>query len=206
MSEDPLAQHEDLIRLAQDGDQAAWTALVEQHTEGLRRRIRGRMGGPVRRRVSESDVLQEAWIVAERRLGDFESHGPEAFRAWLGLIAENTVRGLIKRHAGAEKRDARTEVARGARAETAQHLGQDPTASALAVGREMRERIGAAMSELPQDYKTVIELLQHRRVTIGEASELMGRTPNAVKKLHGRALAELASLLDVRGRRHPRAD
>lgn len=206
MPNDPRTQHETLIRLAQGGDERAWTSLVEQHTEGLRRRIRGRMGGPVRRRVSESDVLQETWVVAGRRLGEFESHGPEAFRAWLGLIAENTVRGLIKRHAGAEKRDARTEVPRGARAETAHHRGHDPSASALAVGREMRMRIGAAMRELPQDYRTVIELLQHRRVTIAEASELMGRSANAVKKLHGRALAELAALLDVRGRRDDRAD
>ena len=160
----------------------------------------------MRRRVSESDVLQETWIVAGRRLGEFECHGPEAFRAWLGLIAENTVRGLLKRHVGAGMRDARTEVPRGARARTPHHEGHGPSASALAVGREMRERIGAAMSELPEDYRTVIELLQHRRVTIAEASELMGRTSNAVKKLHGRALAELAVLLDVRGRRHSRAD
>ena len=49
-------------------------------------------------------------------------------------------------------------------------------------------------------WERVLELLQHRRLTLGEAAELMGRSVNAIKKLHARALGELASKLGVRGR------
>lgn len=201
MSDANSASLDELIRRAQSGDEDSWAQLVEQHTAGLRRRIRSRLSPPVRRRISDSDVVQETWMVANRRLQDFESQGPGSFQAWLGAIAEHTARGFVKRHARAAKRDARTEVTRGARVETAHFAGRRPTASAEAMGRELRGRIGEAMAVLPKDYRTIIELLQHRRVTIAEAAELMGRTPNAIKKLHGRALGELAEILGVQGRK-----
>ena len=50
---------------------------------------------------------------------------------------------------------------------------------------------------MPDDYQTVIQLLQHRRMTIVEAGELMGRSANAIKKLHARALLDLADRLDL---------
>ena len=206
MVEPAPTQIQALILRAQAGDEAAWSALVEGYAEGLRRRVRKRLSPPVRRRVSESDVVQETWMMARRKLSDFEFQGEESFRAWLGAIAENTTRGLVKRHARAAQRDVRTEVTRGSRKQTAHHPGTLPTASSEATGRELRVHIETAMGDLSPDHRTVIELLQHRRVTIAEAGELMGRSTNAVKKLHGRALAELAERLGVRGRGSDEAD
>lgn len=200
MSRPPTTDLEALILRAQGGDEAAWASLVERQAPGLRRRIRARLGPVVRRRIAESDVMQETWIIATRQLQDFEFQGAGSFQAWLGAIADNAARGLLRRHAGAEKRDVRTEVAPGSRPGTQHHSAPGPTASAEAIGRELRQQVEAAMRTLAEDHRTVIELLQHRRVTIAEAAELMGRTPNAIKKLHGRALAELARHLDVRGR------
>lgn len=189
-----------LVAGARTGDEAALRRLFERHEALLRGRIRGRLSPPVRRKVSDSDVLQETWIIATRRLGDFEYRGEGSFGAWIGRIADHTTLKAVRRHAGTAKRNVGTEVTRGARADTAQFAGIQPTASRTAMAREMRERMAAAMADLQPDHRTVIELLQHRRVTIAEATELMGRSANAIKKLHARALAELAKRLDLRGR------
>jgi RNA polymerase sigma-70 factor (ECF subfamily) len=189
-------KEERLVSLAQSGDEGAWRDLVEEHAPALRRRIQRRLPARVRRRVSESDVLQEAWLVASRRLQELEYRGARPFRAWLNQIADNATRGLVNHHVGTERRNAFAEVTRGLRGQTDHHADRNATPSAEALGHETRERIAEAMSRLPPDYRTIIELLQHRRTTIAEAAELMGRSTNAVKKLHGRALAAFVSILD----------
>jgi RNA polymerase sigma-70 factor (ECF subfamily) len=167
----------------------------------VRERIRRRLSPAVRRRVADSDVLQETLLVAARRIEDFEYRGVGSFQAWLAAIGDNAARKVIEQHAGTRKRDVRTEVSRDARAATAQYRGGTPSPSHAAMADETRRRVAEALREMPEAYQAVIQLLQHRRVTLAEAAELMGRSVNAVKKLHARALSELADRLGIEGRR-----
>ena len=187
----PLTE-ELLVEQAKKGDQVALGSLFDRHAQKLKRRIRSRLPRAVRRRVSDSDILQETWMAVTHKLEDFEYRGKGSFGAWTTRIADNAARKQVRHHAGTAKRNAGTEVTRGLRQDTAHHAGPLPTPSGAAMAREMLVRIRQGMDALPESYRTVIELLQHRRVTILEAAELMGRSPNAVKKLHARALAELA--------------
>jgi RNA polymerase sigma-70 factor (ECF subfamily) len=198
---EPDAQPEGaLVRRAQAGDELALTSLFDGHADALRRRIRGRLSPAVRRKLSESDVMQEACMVASRRLEEFEFRGQGSFGAWLGRIADNTALKAARQHAGTAKRNVHAEVSHDMRAETAQHAGEGQTASRLAMAAEMRERMAQALAGLSDDHRAVLELLQQRRLSFTEAGELMGRSVNAIKKLHARALGELASKLGVRGR------
>jgi len=197
----PAEPSEDtLVRRAQAGDELAVTSLFDGQAAALRRRIHRRLSPAIRRKVSESDVMQETCLVASRRLGEFEYRGEGSFGAWLGRIADNTALTVARRMAGTAKRNVHAEVSRDMRAETAQHGGALPSPSRRAMATELRERVAAAMAAMPEDYRVVLEMLQHRRLGFAEAAELMGRSANAVKKLHARALAELAEKLGVRGR------
>jgi RNA polymerase sigma-70 factor, ECF subfamily len=189
-----------LVRRAQAGDEVALTSLFNGQSVALRRRIRSRLSPAVCRKLSESDVMQEACMVASRRLQEFEFRGEGSFGAWLARIADNATLKAARQHAGTAKRNAHAEVSRDMRAETAQYEGGAQTPSRLAMAAEMREHMAQLMSTLSDDHRVVLELLQHRRLTLGEAAELMGRSVNAIKKLHARALGELASKLGVRGR------
>lgn len=189
-----------LVQQAKAGDEAALTSLFDRNAMRLKRRIRARLSPAVRRRVSDSDVLQETWMAVTRHLDAFEYREKGSFGAWAMRIADNAARKQMRHHAGTAKRNAGAEVTRGQRRDTAHHAGDGPTASAELMAREMRLRIREGMGLLPESYRAVIELLQHRRVTIAEAAELMGRSPNAVKKLHARALARLAGHVGLRSR------
>jgi len=189
-----------LVRQAQSGDAQALTLLFSRNEGIVRDRIRQRLSPAVRRKVADSDVLQETLMVAARRIGDFEYRGAGSFQAWLAAIAENAARKVVEHHVGAQKRDVRTEVSRDARAQTAQYRGGLPSPSHVAMADETRQRVAEALGGMSEDHQAVIQLLQHRRVTVAEASELMGRSVNAVKKLHARALAELADRLGIEGR------
>ena len=190
-----------LIARAQVGDASALNRLLDGHAPALRRRIHGRLPPAVRRKCADSDIMQETMMVAARRIGEFEYRGPGSFRAWLAGIAENAARRAVQHYAGTQKRDVGAEVSRDARARTAQHRGPTPSPSTQVMGDEMKRRVAEALAEMPEDYCVVIQLLQHRRLTIAEVAELMDRSPNAVKKLHARALADLAARLGVQGRK-----
>lgn len=189
-----------LVYRAQDGDSVALKTLFEGQLSPLRRRVHGRLAPAVRRKVSESDVIQEACMVATRRIEDFEYRGEGSFARWLAQIADNVALTFVRRHAQTAKRDAQAEVSRDMRAETGQYAGQEPSPSAHVMASELRERMEQAIRNLPEDYRVVLELLQHRRFTLPEAAQVMGRSVNAIKKLHARALGELADRLGVRGR------
>lgn len=184
-----------LVQQAQSGDAAALDRLLESHRRDLARRAGGRLPPPVRRRLADSDLVQETLLIAAQQIENFEYRGDGSFRAWLQGIAEIAARRALRYHIGTQKRAVGAEVTRGQRPQTVNRQAERPSPSNLAMGEEMKERVAVALAAMPEDYRTVIQLLQHRRRTIAETAELMGRSANAVKKLHGRALTDLAARL-----------
>ena len=173
---------------------------VRSTRPGARACVAGLLGPAVRRKVSVADVLQEAWITAHDRLAEFEPRGDGAFGAWLARIAEWKAREAVRRFAGTARRDARREVSRGGRPDTAVAAAADgPSPSGVASARERSERVLRALDRLEPDHRQVIRLVQLDGLRIAEAAELMGRSRDATKKLYGRALARLADVLGAEG-------
>jgi RNA polymerase sigma-70 factor (ECF subfamily) len=197
MAHDSEPSERNLVHLARSGDHQALAALFHSCEAPTKRNIRKRLSPAVRRRLSESDVFQEAIMTAARRIDTFEFRGDGSFQRWLGGIAENTRRDAVRRHTHAAKRSVRAEITRDARPETRHAEGAGATPSRIAMAKEMRDLIASALADMPEDYRAVIQLLERRRTSREEAGELMGRSANAVKKLHARALAELARRLGL---------
>lgn len=184
-----------LIRRARDGDDLALATLFAEHERVLRARVRRHLSPRMRRRVGESDVLQEARIVAARRLDDFEYRGAGSFGRWLARIADLSTRGVAKRQL-ARKRTPEAEDSRPVVGVSVAR-GRDATPSNHAIGGELLGRLAGALRKMSEDHRTVIHLLQNRKLTIAEAAEVMQRSSNALKKLHARALTTLAAHLDL---------
>ena len=182
---------------ARKGDEDAFVRLCALHEAALRRRIERRLSPGIRRRISSSDVLQEAQMIALGKLADFEDRGDGAFRAWLGRIVDLKTQELIRFHAGAEKRAISGEATRGHRATLDAMRGRGPTPSQVAMGAEMRDAAERAMNALPESYREVIHLIQGEGLMLAEAGERLGKTREAVKGLYARALGRLARALDL---------
>src|SRR4051794_3724152 len=65
-------EHQGLLESLRRGDQEALAALFSVHRERLRKMIEFRLDARLRGRVSTSDVLQEAYIDALKRLPHFQ--------------------------------------------------------------------------------------------------------------------------------------
>ncbi len=192
-----------LIARAKAGDGDALDALFRAYGEKLRARVRRHASPLILRKVSAGDILQEAYLVAHRRIGEFEDRGEGSFGAWLIRIVDLKMREAVRRYALTDKRGAHAEVSRDARASTAAVAARQPTPSAMAMGAEMEERVRLALEKLPDDYREVIRLVQRDGLTMAEAAARLGRSAGATKMLYGRALSRFADLLGVEGRGRP---
>jgi RNA polymerase sigma-70 factor (ECF subfamily) len=198
---------EDLVAAARGGDDEALAELVERCSGRLLARLNARLKGGLHRKVAASDILQEAHLVASRRIDSFEDRGRGSFDRWLGKIVDLKLREAVRRFAGSEKRGLDREIT-GGRLPAADLAGRGPTPSQVAMGQELKEQARDALTRLSDDQRQVVELLQEKRLTATEAAEVMGKSEAAVKRLYGRALARLEELLglvpeDGVGRRRP---
>ena len=194
---------EELIRRIQTGDEDSFRILFERHEAALRGRIRQALPQGLRRKVSASDLLQETRIVALRRCIEFHTLPDGTFKGWLLRIVQNKVKDAIRQYRGTAKRGARGEVERGARPETGEFLAEEPSPSEHAMASELREKIQNAMSALPEAHREVLRLTRMEHLSLVEAAKRMGRSPDATRKLYGRALAKFTEVYEARGGSRP---
>lgn len=179
----------ELVRRFREGDEEAFRVLFDRYGGMASLRIARRLPVRLRRKVSVADVLQDSLMAAFDGRDGLKDSTEEAFRSWLLTIAESKAVDAIRRFERAAKRDARREVTRGHRAETAAFSGRDASPSQVAVGVEMTGIARDAMRRLSTDYQEVLRLTRHEHLTIGEAAERMGRSREAAKKLYARAMS-----------------
>ena len=198
--EEPKPTDEDLVRRAAAGDDVAFRVLVDRRLRSLTARVRKRIPAILRRKVSESDVVQAAFFTAYQKLPEFEDRGEGSFGRWLGEIAEFKVRDLLKRYRGTAKRRIDREISGDLRGRPEQVRSREPSPSSAAMATELRGRAAAAMARLPDHYREVLRLVQDEGLGLAEVGERTGRSAKAVSKLYGRAVNLLAKLVFEEGR------
>lgn len=184
---------EELARAALEGDERAVEELFDRHSGELRAWVRRRLPAVLRRKVAESDVIQEAYLGAYLNLGRFEGRGEGSFRRWLATILDRRIKQEIRHHLGTQKRGVEQSAANSA--EGPMPVAEDPSPSGRAMTRESHARVRAAVRQLSEDHQTILRLVHDEHCTLADAAERMGRSKEAVRKLYGRATTRLAELL-----------
>jgi RNA polymerase sigma-70 factor, ECF subfamily len=137
-------------------------------------RMAARLGVP---HESVDDVVQEAFITADRRAADVAAGSERAF------LVSITVR-LSANHRRRQR--TRAEVAAALARE---QLPADGPADAeqLMVQKQLRLLLELALDELPPDQRTVLVLHELEGFTAAEIAELLGDPPGTVGSRLGRA-------------------
>lgn len=145
-------------------------------------------------KLGASDLVQETFIEAQRHFDRFRGRSEADLLAWLRRILVHNVQDTIRRFRRAGKRRIDRELRLLEPAS-----GGDParlTAPARApspVGKcdENRELLERAFDRLSDDHRRVIELRNLQLESFEEIGRLMGRTPDAARKLWRRAIETL---------------
>ncbi len=175
------AEEAGLVAAAQQGDLAAYEALVQQYEQPVYR-----VAFLVLRDAAEAeDAAQEAFVHAYRALGQFRVGEP--LRPWLLRIVTN--------EAVSRQRAAGRRRALAARYERAALAFAEPSPEVVALGRERRGAVLAGLEQLGADDRLVLHLRYFLDLAEAEVAAALGCPRGTVKSRLHRALARLRPLL-----------
>jgi RNA polymerase sigma factor (sigma-70 family) len=167
----------ELVLRAQHGDPHAFDELVEPHRE-----VVFRVAFLVTRSAADAeDAAQEALVKAWRALGRFRTGSP--VRPWLLKIAANEARN---RRRGVGRRERLT-----LRAAAALPGGAAPSPEEAVVAADDRRRLLAALEELPDAWRLVLECRYLLSLSEEETAAALGVRRGTVKSRTARALERM---------------
>jgi RNA polymerase sigma-70 factor (ECF subfamily) len=143
------ADDEKLVERAAAGDAAALATLFERWNERLRKAVLLRLDPRLSGRLDPSDILQDTFLDATRRLPEYVAAPAVSLPVWLRSLALQRLVDLHRRHLGAKMRTARREIALDGR--------RDPPVSADSLSELLIDPARSPGSEVAQREK-------HRRV------------------------------------------
>jgi RNA polymerase sigma-70 factor (ECF subfamily) len=192
-----------LIEQAVRGDQRALSKLLGRHRERLRCMVALRLDRRLQGRVDPSDIIQEAFLDAARRLPEYHQNPTMPFFLWLRRLAGQRLVDEHRKHLGAAARDAGREISlyRGALPETssaalaAHLLGRLTTPSHAAMRAERKIRLQEALNSLDPVDREVLVLRHFEELTNGEAAAVLGVDKSAATKRYARALIRIKDVL-----------
>ena len=169
---------------AQNGDVRAFEQLVEPHRE-----VMFRVAYLIARNAADAeDAAQEALLKAWRALGRFRRDAP--LRPWLLTIAANEARN---RRRGAGRRE------RLALRATASSSGEAaPSPEELTVAAAERRSLLAALEQLPDGQRLVLECRYLLSLSEEETAAALGIRRGTVKSRSARAIEQLREVHGAR--------
>ena len=192
-----------LVARLRDGDHAALAELFDKHREKLRRMIQLRLDHRLAGRVSASDVLQEAYIDALKRIEHYFEKPDQPFFGWLRLIVGQRLADVHREHL-AQKRNAGRDVPiyRGGEGAdsaciAAVLIGNLTSPSHAATKNEVFTRLEAALNQMDAVDREVLALRHFEELSNTETAALLNIQPAAASKRYVRALARLKQILEA---------
>ena len=200
MSELNLAP--ELVDRMRRGDPQALADVFSHFRQRLERIVRFRLDYRLAARVSDSDVLQETFIAAAKRLDHFSNHPEMPPFLWLRLIVGQQLIDLHRRHFNTEMRDIRKEVSLQQKlspntslALAAKLAGPVISMTEIVAQAERIERLETALNEMDPIDREVIALRHFEELSNIDTAQVLGIASSASSKRYLRAMARLGELM-----------
>jgi RNA polymerase sigma-70 factor (ECF subfamily) len=186
-------------------DQAALERALAEHRARLRRMVALRLDRRLQGRVDPSDVIQEAYLDAARRLPEYVREAePMPIFLWLRFLAAQALQVVHRKHLGVLARDAGREISiDGGRmpqatsaALAAQLLGHDTRASEAAIRAERKLRLEQALNQMDPLDREVLALRHFEQLSNSECARVLGLKETTATKRYIRGLRKLKELLE----------
>jgi RNA polymerase sigma-70 factor (ECF subfamily) len=207
MEADPSCDKDDtdsLINSATGGDAAALAELFRRHRKRLRQMVRLRLDRRLQGRVDPSDIIQDAFIDAARKISDYKRQRHELpFYLWLRLLTGERLLRVHRLHLEAAMRDAGREVSiyRGALPQAsseslaAQLLGRLTSVSRNLIRAEVQLQLQQALEQMDSIDREIIVLRHFEELSNMEAAQVLGISQQAASNRHLRAMTRLKAIL-----------
>src|SRR5215831_15017970 len=119
----------ELLAQAAAGDETALGQLFSRYRKRLKQMVHLRLNRLLQGRIDDSDILQDAYLEAAKRLPEYLATRPLPFFLWLRHLTGEKLIDAHRRHLGAKMRDAGQEVSL--------HRGPMPAASSASLAAQL---------------------------------------------------------------------
>jgi len=177
-----------LVADAKRGDTDAFGRIFDEYAGPLYRFIASRVSRP----SDAEDLTQLVFVKALEALPRYEARGIP-FGGWLFRLARNAIIDQIR-----TRRDHLSLVVATTRE------SEEASPEAMASLRDDLDRVAAALRELTDDQREVIELRFFAGLSVAEAAEAMGRQEGTIRGLQFRAIGALRRSLGIESSATPR--
>lgn len=188
---------------AEATDEQALATLLAQERPRLRRMVQVRMDRRLQGRIDPSDVIQEAYLDAVRRLEEYRRSPGLPLSLWLRFLTGQKMAELHRRHLGVQARDAGREISlyQGVPAATsaalaARLIGGLTSPSQVVIKAEMRQRLEQALNQLDEIDREILTLRHLEQLNMAQAAQVLGIKHTAACNRYVRALKRLKDSLE----------
>ncbi len=195
-SESEPQEYVDLLQRARQGDREAINSLLETHRPRLVRMVRCRLDPRLYGRVDDSDVIQDAYIEAARRMDEYFESPRAPFFLWLRSLAGYKLLETHRRHLGVKARTAAREISiyggplpEATTTRLAEKLlGRISTPSQLASRAEMKVHLQEALNQMEPLDREAIALRHFEHMSNAEAAMALNLSEAAASSRYLRAM------------------
>ncbi|QDT33006.1 sigma-70 family RNA polymerase sigma factor [Thalassoglobus polymorphus] len=191
-SESPNEELLELVAKAQAGDESALGELLDTYRDQLRTLAERELDYQMTARVDASDVVQQTFLSACKKVNDFQGKSEQEFVAWIYQIHRHNIQDLLRRHLGAEKRNLREERSSDFKEIPSNREQSSPSQQVIKL--EQSQSLADLIHQLPTDQKAAVQMRHLEGKTLEEIAAKLGRTSQAVASLLKRGLENLRKL------------
>jgi RNA polymerase sigma-70 factor (ECF subfamily) len=197
------ADLDEILDRAVAGDEAALQEAFARCRDRLRRMVQVRLDHRLQGRFDASDVLQEAFFEASRRMAEYRNNPTMPFLLWLRFLVAERLTTLHRQHLGVQARDPAREVslfagpmpAASSAAIAAQLVGHLTSPSEAAMRLERALQLQGALNEMDEVDREVLALRHFEQLSRAETAQVLEISEAAAGKRYLRALQRLKSIL-----------
>jgi RNA polymerase sigma-70 factor (ECF subfamily) len=192
-----------LIQRAASGDAVALNELLECHRDRLKKMVRIRLNRRLQGRVDASDVIQDAYLEAARRLPEYLQQPRVPLFLWLRKITSHKLIDVHRRHLLAQARDPGLEVVLGrddlpvasSDSLAEELLGRFTSPSEAVAREETRLAVQEALAKMSEIDREILSLRHFEDLSNVEAAQELGIEEKTASKRYVRALLRFETIL-----------
>ncbi|MCR9201575.1 MAG: sigma-70 family RNA polymerase sigma factor [Planctomycetaceae bacterium] len=180
------------------GGRDALAEIFQQMQPSLHRMLRLRLGR-MSKREDESDVLQNTWLEAARRLDEYLADPRVSVTVWLRRITRQVFTRMWRTHMTTEMRsmDREQPLQKIAFDDSGDALATElsasmPSPASVIIQQEMKERLRELIADMPDGDREILALRHLESLSIRDTADELNIGLEAASKRYQRAILKLS--------------